>query len=178
MYYIKEKVIMRIFYFFVIIFLLINISSLTLNANVSSKANFVFISEFGAGNMLSFGAGYHLGQRIFNFKKEQYVKTIGILTGFTLFEEAYLIEPALFVGGNILNISENKESSINWRLKFGWSYIKAKKYDDIKGNAYSIGPDFLFKVNVFYANVSLPYVIAKQESSLALCIGMGVEIGF
>lgn len=150
-------------------------------ADISKPAkSIIIIAELGGGNLLSIGAGYNIGKIIFGSQQNAYFRSTGIFFGYTSLEDVYILEPALYFDGDIINnidISGKQKLDIKWRFKIGYDYIKAKEYD-IKGSAITFGPDFLFKMSYFYINISFPFVSGEKGTELATSLGTGVEFGF
>ncbi|MBU1076132.1 MAG: hypothetical protein KKH98_02485, partial [Spirochaetes bacterium] len=147
------------------------------NARSKEIKNFILSGELGGGQMISLGFGFNIGDKLFPGSPKQYVRSFGIILGFTPLEEAAVFEPALFLDGMLvrnIRISGKRSLDIKWRVKFGYNFVESKEYD-ISAKAYSFGPDFLFKMSHFYIILSTPLVFGEEETELAPCIGTGVE---
>lgn len=141
----------------------------------------VVIGELGGGNMISAGIGMNIGPDIFEFKRTRYFLAVGLITGFTLLEEAIIIEPSLFANGELASpiklLSRKHPLTLKWRLKYGYNFVKAREHN-ISGKAYTFGPDILFKMSYVYVIVSIPFVFGQEGAQMAPCVGTGIEVDF
>lgn len=153
------------------------------NTNIDTQKHFYITSELGAGHYIYAGAGYDLAKKLKLFQNHQYIKSIGILLGFTYLNEnedsVYIYEPGGFITGEIINkkiwLSKNSPLDIDWRIKVGKIYLNSKEYD-IQADAITYGMDFLFRsFQYFFIDISLPFVSGDEGTELAPCVGMGIE---